>query len=332
MDTILLKSMKLIILLVLPFNFAFAQYKTNLVLTGESDEALLKKMEVNASAVLTEFNYAFAENRKVQMQTKAMSKSAYEAILMMWEMSPFRCYETQVIEKLTRFNDNYEVRNIPLFFGEAPEGENYAEVVLMFDKSGIVDDMYISIGTNRVDGFLREANSVTDYRRRQYVVNFVENFRTSYNRKDINFIEKVFSDDALIIVGRVVKQQKGNDDFLKKNLSDEQIVYSRKSKTQYISGLKSVFSRNEYLNIKFEEIEIVQHGLYPELYGVTVKQFWNTTIYSDVGYVFLMIDFKDEDTPIIHVRTWQPEKYSDGREIEQSEIFNLGDFGNLNRE
>lgn len=331
MDTILLKSLKLIILLLIPFNTVFAQYKTNLVLTGESDKVLLEKMQVNASAVLTEFNYAFAENRKVQNQPKAMSGNAYEAILMMWEMSPFRCYETQVIEKITQYNDNYEVRNIPLFFGEAPEGENYEEVVLIFDKSGIIDNMYISIGTNRVDGFLRDANSVTDYRHRQYVVNFVENFRTSYNRKDIDFIEKVFSDDALIIVGRVVKQQKGNDDFLKKNLSDEQIIYSRKSKAQYINGLKNVFSRNEYLNIKFEEIEVVQHGLYPELYGVTIKQFWNTTTYSDVGYVFLMIDFKDEDKPIIHVRTWQPDKYSDGRAIEQSEIFSLGDFGDPNR-
>ena len=264
MDTILLKSLKLIILLLIPFNTVFAQYKTNLVLTGESDTVLLEKMQVNASAVLTEFNYAFAENRKVQNQPKAMSGNAYEAILMMWEMSPFRCYETQVIEKITQYNDNYEVRNIPLFFGEAPEGENYEEVVLIFDKSGIIDNMYISIGTNRVDGFLRDANSVTDYRHRQYVVNFVENFRTSYNRKDIDFIEKVFSDDALIIVGRVVKQQKGNDDFLKKNLSDEQIIYSRKSKAQYINGLKNVFSRNEYLNIKFEEIEVVQHGLYPD--------------------------------------------------------------------
>jgi hypothetical protein len=51
------------------------------------------------------------------------------------------------------------------------------------------------------------SNSVIDKTRREIILNFIENFRTAYIRKDIDFIEKVFSEHALIITGRVVQQQ-----------------------------------------------------------------------------------------------------------------------------
>ena len=56
------------------------------------------------------------------------------------------------------------------------------------------------------------------------------------------------------------------------------------------------------------------------MYGVTVKQDWNSTTYSDKGYVFLMIDLKDVDNPIIHVRTW------DEKDSFNIKSFPIGDF------
>ena len=66
------------------------------------------------------------------------------------------------------------------------------------------------------------------------------------------------------------------------------------------------------MNIRFSGIELVKHSQYPEIYGVTLKQDWSSSTYSDVGYLFLMIDFRDEDNPLIKVRTWEPEKDADG--------------------
>jgi len=42
---------------------------------------------------------------------------------------------------------------------------------------------------------------------------------------------------------------------------------------------------------------------------------------SGPAYVFLMIDFRDPDRPIIHVRSWQPEAYTP-----RSDVLSLGDF------
>lgn len=310
---------------------ADAQYATKVTLTDVNNQQLQTRMAENASKLLTEMNMAFFENRSLKIDNKIITPAATSSILAIWEMSMLRCYETDIIERAVSRKGGFEVRNIPVFIKEAPEGENYEETVLVFNNEGIIENFYISIGTNRVNEILREANDVTDLRRRQIVLDFVENFRTSYNRRDIQFLENVFSDDALIITGSVIKTKPQTTDMLTANLSNEKIVYTRRSKEEYLKGLRSVFKVNEYINILFEELEVMKHGKYPEIYGVTLKQLWNTTRYSDVGYVFLMIDFKDEENPIIHVRTWQPEKYADGTKLEKDEVFSLGTFGNYNR-
>ena len=74
---------------------------------------------------------------------------------------------------------------------------------------------------------------------------------------------------------------------------------------------------------------IRQHAKYPEIYGINFTQLWKDQNGGDnienqmPGFVFLMIDFKkSEQTPIIHVRTWQPK---DNIEKEQDKYF-LRDF------
>lgn len=330
MDTNLLRISILVFLFSFTIN-ANAQYATNVVITDVGNPGLQKTMAENASKLISEMNLAFFENRRLNLDKQIITATATNSLLALWEMSSIKCYETDIIDKAINRKGGFELRNVPIFLKEAPEGENYEEAVIVFNANGIIDNFYISIGTNRVNEILRESNDVTDFRRRQIVLDFVENFRTSYNRKDVDFIEKVFSNDALIITGSVVRTQKKSDDFMTANLSSEKIIYTKKTKEEYLNSLRRVFIANNYINIKFEEIEVMQHGLYPEIYGVTIKQFWNTTNYKDVGYVFLMIDFKDEENPIIHVRTWQPDKYADGTKIDRDEVFSLGSFGNYNR-
>lgn len=330
MDTNLLRTTCLILL------FCFiskidAQYATKVVLTDLSDEQLKTKMSDNASKLLTEINLAFFEKRELKIDRKIISPTAIASILGMWETSMFRCYEADIIEKVINRKNGYEVRNIPIFIKDAPKGENYEETVILFNSEGMIENYYISIGTNRVNEILQQSTDVTDFRRRQVVLDFVENFRTAYNRRDGAFINKVFSDDALIITGSVIKTQPKTSDMMSMNLSTEKIKYTRLSKAEYLNGLNKVFKSNDYINIVFNEVEVIKHNKYPEIYGVTLKQNWNTTKYSDVGYIFLMIDFKNEDNPIIHVRTWQPEKYADGKKLERDEVFSLGTFGIYNR-
>ena len=150
-----------------------------------------------------------------------------------------------------------------------------------------------------------------DLDRRMQILHWVEQFLNAYITKDINFMENVFSDDALIVTGKVVKRQKTD-------MKPISVEYTTQGKQQYLNGLRRVFKNNAYINVNFDEIKIVRHGAKPNYYGVTLKQGWNTKGYSDEGIVF--IDFTDEFNPKIMVRTWQP------MQIDDKDIFTLGNF------
>ncbi|MBP8916630.1 MAG: hypothetical protein KBG70_07800 [Chitinophagales bacterium] len=301
-----------------------AQHGTKITIT-DIDPALAQKMEQSASGLLTEFNNAFYENRIPDLKIKGLSNEGKSSILSMWETTNFRCVKPEIIEKGYSTPTGYQVRNIPLFLKDMPEDESYKEIVINYNSKGEIYDIYFAIDYHHYQEILKsEDNEVSDLRRRQVILDFVENFRTAYNRKDITFLEKVYSDDALIITGKVVKIGQPSE-VMSKNLSLEKIEYQVKTKTQYLDGLRKVFKNNTKINIIFDEIEVARHPRYDEIYGITLRQGWNTTNYSDIGYVFLMIDFKDDSNPIIHVRTWQPEKLN-GNKLKQDEIFSLGSF------
>jgi predicted nucleic acid-binding protein len=168
--------------------------------------------------------------------------------------------------------------------------------------------------------------SVKDFHRRQAIIDFVENFRTAYNRKDIKLLNSVFSDKALIITGKVITE-KPNSDMDRLTLRNNKVVYIKQTKQEYIQKLNSIFKMNKFVNVKFEDIDVVQHPKYDDIYGVTLKQYWHTSHYSDEGYLFLMIDFRDANNPLIQVRTWQPYKNNVGQVITKKEdVYHLGSF------
>ena len=73
----------------------------------------------------------------------------------------------------------------------------------------------------------------------------------------------------------------------------------------YLIALKSLFEKNEEIEITFSNIKINQHPSYSEIYGVNLIQSWKSNSYADEGYLFLMIDFKDESKPVIQISAWQ---------------------------
>lgn len=327
-----MKSIKLVLVIaVLVFSgkgLLFAQSRTEVYITPEVEinPSIKSAIEKNGTAVLTALNEAFFSGKKPSLNVANVDPSTITSILSMWEMSEFRCYETMIVERILEMPRNrYMIRNVPIFMKQAPEEDQYQEVVLIFTSTGKLDDIYISMESSRYHEILQEGNDVTDFRRRQQMLDFIENFRTSYNRKDINFLEKVFSEDALIITGKVIKRQEGGGNASSKHLNEETVKYQHQTKEEYIKKLRSIFKSNNFLNIEFDEIEITQHPKFQTIYGVELKQTWSSSRYSDVGYVFLMIDFTDEDNPLIHIRTWQPEKYN-GRKLPEEERFRLNNF------
>lgn len=329
METAIIKRVILFALLLFAMHNSYAQFTTIVDIGSIDDKTIKAKMDENAGKLLTEINTAFANGTVPSLAGIDMTTDAKSAVLAIWETSPFRCKETELIDDILKLHSGeMELRNIRIYMKEADSSDKNQEGVLVFTKAGTIDNLYLAIENKQWKKVMAEGNGVTDLRRREIILNFVENFRTAYNRKDIKFLKDVFSDDALIITGKVIKVKAMDGDYMSQNIPQEKIVYNRQTKSEYMTSMQRIFNANSYINIKFEELQVVQHKKYPDYYGVTIKQYWNTTRYSDVGYVFLLIDFTNEEAPLIHVRTWQPNMIN-GREIAKSEVFNIGSFGKL---
>ena len=288
------------------------------------DNATIKsKMEKEVSMLLSEINSAHIQERSLDFSKMGLNNRVQQSLAMLWDNTPFVCTDDEIIEHCITTGTGYQVRNIPLMM--KPTGErlfnedDYQEAVISFDRQGNVESFYLCISMNLYMNVIKSNIELTDLRRRQMILDYVEQFRTSYNQKDINFLNQVFSDDALIITGKVITQ-KQPEGFM-----TQKIHYNKQSKQLYLNNLKRVFKTNKYIHVSFDDIEVMRHPTNPNFYGVTLHQGWTSNTYHDEGYIFLLWDFRNEDAPEIHVRTWQPDRIG-GRELARDEIFTLSDF------
>lgn len=162
-----------------------------------------------------------------------------------------------------------------------------------------------------------------DKENRTMILNYVEHLRTSYTTKDIDFIEQVFSDDALIIVGRVVKSSRDKELEIS-NISG--VKYNMFSKREYVRHLRRIFAANETIEVEFSNFKIMRHPTKNGIYGVTLRQVYHSSIYSDDGWLFLLWDFRDEAMPKIHVRTWQQNNFDGRGTIPEDSLIGIHNF------
>lgn len=305
----------------------FADGPTFKIADGAVDAIVKEHMETNVNVMIALFKQAADDQQeKIKLPKENFTQQAIEDIQDMWKASAMSCPPMDIRSRCLRTSSGYQVRGIPIDLVEADPEESRQELTIDFSSEGKISGVSISIDLHRYEEIMAEKSSDLDYERRQIIVDFVENFRTAYNRKDLPLLTSVYSDKALIITGRVIKE-KPNSELDRLTLNNNKVVYTKQTKQEYLTNLARVFKNTKYINVKFDEIEVVQHPKYDDIYGVTLKQDWHTDHYSDEGYLFLMIDFRDENNPLIQVRTWQPYKSSDGQVVTKREdVYHLGSF------
>ncbi|MDP8269110.1 MAG: hypothetical protein P9L97_10310 [Candidatus Tenebribacter davisii] len=176
-------------------------------------------------------------------------------------------------------------------------------VVIDFDDTGKIYNFGYTINPALHKLFEEQGTAVGDWDYRQIAIKFLENYKTSYTTKNIEDVETLYSDDAIIITGKVVKRTK-LDKEISTDFSDEEIIYFKKTKQEHIASQKEVFQKNRFVWLQFDTFTINVAPI-DSVYGVSMKQNYYSSTYKDEGYLFLLIDFRGDD-PLIHVRNWQP--------------------------
>jgi len=210
--------------------------------------------------------------------------------------------------RITRRLDGWTVRSIPMSFSfDGNGGMVFVEnVVFHLNDSGLVEDITFGLDERAANDILtKEAWPEED---RIHIVEFLEEFRTAYSLERLDYIRKIFDDNAVIIVGRVARALPADkSDKSSLSLHGETFTRTKYTKEEYLERLERCFQSNEYVNARFAENDIVRAGKDLRLYGIQIRQDWFWSHYGDSGYLFLILDLNDPSAPIIHVRTWQRE-------------------------
>ncbi len=221
---------------------------------------------------------------------------------------------------IVRIEDEIIVRSIPMSFNFSSRsgGKNFIEdVVFTFTPEKKIDNVSFALGEKAVNDIEKKSQWPDEAKIR--LIQFMENYKTAYALERTEYIESIFADNALIIVGKILKKAE-NIDGMYSSLKNQDVEYIKLTKKVYIERLRSAFANNEFVNIQFEDNIVEKRDNKSEVYGIQIKQNYYSTNYADQGYLFLMIDMANKEAPKIYVRSWQPEKNPDGS------IIGLKDF------
>ena len=167
----------------------------------------LEAAQRNLAQVLTEINRAQQAKEILTTNGLPMDEFSLRSLLRLWAVTPFYCDDEEVVERCWVFKDgSMMVSHIPLII--TPEGEDfgmgtYQEAIVEFDSQGKLTDFRLALDAQLSES-LEHCGSVVEKEKQMIIMQQIERFRTAYNQKDIDVINRYFSDDALIITGKVV--------------------------------------------------------------------------------------------------------------------------------
>ena len=202
-------------------------------------------------------------------------------------------------------------RSIPMASSFKNNRRKFVEdVTFTFDENKKIECVAFGLGSQaKTDIFNKGVGAWSDYAK-MVIATFLENYKTAYALKRLDYLESVFDDNATIITGHIIKKAPKvameGESFI--NSNNKLIKYTRQTKSEYMRKLKMCFQSNQFINIRFADNNVVKMGAGGETYGIQIKQDYYSTNYGDHGYLFLMVDFNDPDNPSIKVRTWQPDR------------------------
>lgn len=179
------------------------------------------------------------------------------------------------------------------------------EIVCRFNADDKIESVAYALTRRAEDDIFRQ--NEWDLSARYAILHFMEDYQTAYALKRLDYIKSIYSDDAVIIRGKLKNKGGRSNDSGNFFMTDE-FTYTKETKDEFIETLREQFSTKRYIKLTFEDNEIrEQSGIYQNIFWIEIKQFYSSSDYNDEGYLTLMIDMREAD-PTIKVRTWAPGK------------------------
>lgn len=194
-------------------------------------------------------------------------------------------------------------------------GRSFSEgITFRFGKeSGKIESLAFAL-TKKAEADIFNAAASWPEVSRFTILRFMEDYQTAYALKRLHYIDRIYSDEAVIMTGTVLKSRaplEGRPITL--GGSDNVVKYTQMDKREFIDRLRRQFSSREYVHLTYEDnVTKTVNSQYAEkgkIFAMEIKQYYHSPVYSDEGYLTLVFDVSGQ-SPLIYVRLWQPDKTS----------------------
>lgn len=236
----------------------------------------------------------------------------YARFMMMMNSGDVKVTRTKGVERRIEQAEGYIIaKPIPLQITYRKRHHCNENLVLRFTPDGKIGSVAYALTSRAEDDIFRQ--NMWDMKARYAMLTFMEDYQTAFALKDLDYIDKIFDSNAIIINAVVVpasrkSKRRSGDGYFVDSPAKPRVRYTKRSKEEYLDYLRKDFRNKQFIQLTFEENEIAsQSGIKNSIYWIELKQNYASNTYCDVGYLTLMIDL-DEFDPYILVRTWTPDK------------------------
>nr|WP_293495837.1 hypothetical protein [Prevotella sp.] len=152
-------------------------------------------------------------------------------------------------------------RSIPMAFSFKNNRRKFVEdVTFTFDENKKIECVAFGLGSQaKTDIFNKGVGAWSDYAK-MVIATFLENYKTAFALKRLDYLESVFDDNATIITGHIIKKAPKvameGESFI--NSNNKLIKYTRQTKSEYMRKLKMCFQSNQFINIRFADNDVVK--------------------------------------------------------------------------
>lgn len=305
--------------------FPLPQASTNIKVGSKGDikkankllaEAVKEEATVNNTAKVAEVNNYLPSVEKI---ISAIKTRSYSSVRELFTPEGFQMFDKLVhygnaslignpTISFYPFLDKVVCRSIPLKFTFRNNNRTFVEdLTLTFDGEGKIESLAFGLDQAAKNDIFNKAVGKWNDEVRMIIATFLENYKTAFALKRLDYIESIFDDNAVIITGSYVQTAKKTPEN-NKYLNNKNVKYNKQNKNTYLKNLSRSFQGNQFINVRFSDNEVSKMGTGGELFGIQIHQDYYSSSYSDTGYLFLMVDMNNPQSPIIKVRTWQPER------------------------
>ena len=213
--------------------------------------------------------------------------------------------------EIQQSGDNIVGKYIPVAIrnGKHISKEN---IVFRFSPSdGKIRSVAYALTSRAENDIFREASWSLDSR--YSLMQFMEDYQTAYALKRLDYIESIFSDNAVIITGTVkpnARKRIYNWSDMQGMAADNMVTYKQFTKESFLEKLKEDFRRKSYIQLTFEDTYIskvpnTENLIDNDVIWIELHQDYQSSNYNDKGYLALQINLRKSGSSI-NVRTWTP--------------------------